>query len=124
MAYDNDNIFAKILCGEIPCDKIYEDDFVLAFKDIQPAAKVHVLVIPKAPYVSFDDFIAGTRAQGISQFFRAVHMVAKQMGVDETGYRLITNHGADASQTVPHFHVHLLAGELLGGLLADDVLNL
>ena len=123
MSYDAGNIFAKILRQEIPCDTIYEDDYAIAFPDIAPAAPVHVLVIPKSAYCSFDDFVAKANAQEVSGFFAAVHTVAHQLAVDKSGYRLITNHGADASQTVPHFHVHLLAGKPLGGLLAGDELT-
>lgn len=118
MAYDTNNIFARILRGEIPCKKVYEDDAVLAFEDIQPAAPTHVLVIPKGEFVSFHDFAAdGTR---LAAFFTSVRELAEQLGVAEAGYRLITNHGADASQSVPHFHVHILAGRPLGGLLPGD----
>ncbi len=117
MSYDPDNVFAKILRGEIPNNTVYEDDQVLAFHDLHPAAPVHVLVIPKGGYVSFDDFAQKAGAQGISGFFRRVQQVAVKLGVDQTGYRLITNHGADASQTVPHFHVHILGGRPLGGLV-------
>jgi diadenosine tetraphosphate (Ap4A) HIT family hydrolase len=117
MTYDPTNVFARILRGEIPNKTVYEDEQVLAFHDMHPAAPVHVLVIPKGPYVSFDDFAQKAGAQGISGFFRRVQLVAASLGVHETGYRLITNHGADASQTVPHFHVHILAGRPLGGLV-------
>ena len=117
MSYDPNNIFAKILRGEIPCTKRYEDDCALAFDDIQPAAPVHVLVIPKGDYCSFDDFVL--RAPDVLKigFFAAIQTVAAQLGVVETGYRLITNHGADANQTVAHCHVHILAGRPLGALL-------
>jgi histidine triad (HIT) family protein len=117
MAYDKNNIFAKILRGEIPCKKLYEDEFALAFEDIAPAAPVHVLVVPKGEYVSFDDFATNAPAQQMKGFFSAVQAVATKMGVAENGYRIITNHGADASQTVHHFHVHILGGRSLGGLL-------
>lgn len=120
MSYDNQNIFAKVLRGEIPNDTIYEDAYALAFHDISPAAAVHALVIPKGEYLSFDDFAARATADTMHGFFRAVHKVAQILGVEEDGYRLISNHGVDASQTVPHFHVHILGGEPLGGLLASD----
>jgi len=119
MAYDTTNIFARILRGEIPCKKVYEDDAVLAFEDIQPAAPIHVLVIPKGQFVSFHDFAISGEAN-LASFFASVRKVAEQLGVAEGGYRLITNHGADASQSVPHFHVHILAGRALGGLLPGD----
>lgn len=114
--YNPNNIFARILRGEIPCKKVYEDAHVLAFEDVQPAAPVHVLVVPKGEYRSFDDF-AVTDGEHISAFFASVQKVIQQLGVAETGYRLVTNHGADASQTVHHFHIHILAGRPLGGLV-------
>lgn len=120
MAYDPNNIFAKILRGEIPCKKIYEDDRVLAFPDIAPAAPVHVLVVPKGEYVSFNDFLTTVSQDVVTHFFAAVQKVASQLGLEEGGYRLITNHGADASQSVPHFHVHILGGRPLGGLVPGD----
>lgn len=123
MRYDNNNIFAKILRGDIPCNKVYEDEFVLAFHDIAPAAPVHVLVIPKGEYVSFDDFTRRAESDAVINFFSSVQMVAAQLGVTKSGYRLITNHGDDASQAVPHFHVHILGGQPLGGLLPDDPLE-
>jgi diadenosine tetraphosphate (Ap4A) HIT family hydrolase len=116
--YDETNIFAKILRGEIPCNKIFEDDFALAFHDIRPQAPVHALVIPKGPYVSFADFGASATEAEIFGFTRAVAAVAKQLGVEETGYRLIANMGWDSHQEVPHYHVHILAGRKLGVMLA------
>lgn len=118
MAYDETNIFARILRGEIPCRKLYEDEFALAFPDIRPAAPTHVLVIPKGAYVSLADFGAQAKAEEIAGFFRAVAQVAKTLGVEESGYRLISNAGPDSHQEVPHFHVHILAGRKLGALLA------
>ncbi len=120
MVYDPQNIFAKILRQEIPCDTVYENDAVLAFRDIAPAAPVHVLIISKRAAISFDDFSSNASAEEMAAFFGAVAKVANLMGVQESGYRLITNHGVNASQTVPHFHVHLLAGRPLGGLLMED----
>ncbi len=117
MTYDSENIFAKILRGEIPTDRIYEDEFAVAFNDISPAAPSHLLVIPKGEYISFDDFSAKANAEEIAGFFGAVRKVAHEAGLAESGYRLITNHGADADQTVPHFHVHILGGKQMGGLL-------
>ena len=117
MSYDRNNIFARILRGEIPCRKVYEDEFALAFEDIAPAAPVHVLVIPKGEYVSFHDFTGSAPAELQQGFFRAVHKVAAQLGVEQNGYRLLTNHGADAAQAVHHFHMHILAGRPLGSLL-------
>ncbi len=123
MSYDSGNIFAKIVRGEIPCKKVYEDDWVLAFSDIAPAAPAHVLVVPKGEYVSFDDFAREALPEEIARFFQTVRAIAAEQGLEETGYRLITNHGADASQSVPHFHVHILGGRPLGGLLPGDKLE-
>ena len=120
MSYDSDNIFAKILRGEIPNNTVYEDDDVLAFHDIAPAAPVHVLVIPKGDYVSFDDFCMKAGTDGIATFFTKVQAVATELGLAASGYRLITNHGVDASQSVPHFHVHIIGGKSLGGLIPGD----
>ncbi len=115
--YDDNNIFAKILRGDIPCSKIYEDEFALAFHDIRPQAPIHALVIPKGRYVSFADFGASATADEIFGFTRAVAAVAKQLGAEETGYRLIANMGWDSHQEVPHYHVHILAGRKMGVML-------
>ena len=120
MPYDADNIFSKILQEKIPCQKFYEDDFVLSFPDINPLAPVHLLIIPKGPYISFDDFSLRATPQEMVGFFRAVGVIAKKAGVDSSGYRLIANHGRDAHQEVPHFHVHLLGGELLGAMMGPS----
>jgi diadenosine tetraphosphate (Ap4A) HIT family hydrolase len=117
MAYDSDNVFAKILRGEIPCDKVYEDEHALAFNDLHPQAPVHVLVIPKGAYVSMDDFAGQAGPEAVAGFFRAVAAVARQLGLHESGYRLLANHGANAHQEVPHFHVHIFGGEPLGPML-------
>lgn len=117
MAYDPCNIFARILRGEIPCNKVLENEHALAFHDIQPAAPVHVLVVPKGEYCSFDDFASNAPSALVQGFFAAVRQVADQLGLAASGYRLITNHGANAAQTVPHFHVHILGGAPLGGLV-------
>ena len=117
MAYDSDNIFAKILRGEIPCKRVHEDNYALAFEDVAPAAPVHILVVPKCEYVSFHDFTTNASAEFVKGFFGSVQTIAAKLGLDKSGYRLITNHGADASQSVPHFHVHILGGRSLGGLL-------
>ena len=122
MAYDPENIFAKILRKEIPTTPIYEDDDVLALHDIVPAAPVHILVIPKGEFRSFDDF-AQSDSAAVGRFFAAVQQVAAKAGLQENGYRLITNHGADANQTIEHFHVHIVGGKPLGGLLKDDALQ-
>lgn len=117
MAYDSENIFAKILRGEIPCDKVYEDDFALALHDIQPQSKVHVLVIPKGAYVSMDDFTEKASDAEVAGFTRAVGHVARELGVVESGYRIIVNNGADAHQEVDHLHVHICAGQKLGRMI-------
>lgn len=117
MAYDEQNIFAKILRGEIPCNKVYEDEFALAFHDINPQAPTHVLVIPKGPYVSMADFSAQAPNDLIVGFFRAVGRVAKDLGLVEPGYRMLANVGRDAHQEVPHLHIHLFAGRSLGPML-------
>ncbi|MEK9661312.1 MAG: histidine triad nucleotide-binding protein [Alphaproteobacteria bacterium] len=117
MAYDNDNIFAKILRGEIPCDKVHESEHALAFRDINPQAPTHVLVIPKGPYVSCDDFSEKASDAAIADFVRAVGAVARQLGLAAPGYRILANHGDDAGQEVPHFHVHIFGGARLGRMI-------
>ena len=116
--YDPGNIFAKILRGEIPCNRVYEDEHALAFHDIAPQAPVHVLVIPKGPYVSWDDFSATASEGEIAGFVRAVGIVARQLGLVEPGYRLLANVGAHGGQEVAHLHVHLFGGRPLGPMLA------
>lgn len=115
--YDVENIFAKILRGEIPCDKVYEDEFVLAFNDINPQAPNHILVIPKGEYVSMADFTSGASDEMIAGFFRAVGKVARQLGLEEDGYRILANSGSNAHQEVPHLHIHIFAGKKLGPML-------
>ena len=117
MGYDDTNIFAKILRGEIPCDKVYEDEWALAFNDIAPQAPVHVLVIPKGKYVSSDDFAASASNEEIAGFFRAVGKVARDLGTVDPGYRILANCGPDAHQEVMHFHIHLFAGKDLGRMI-------
>ena len=117
MAYDDQNIFAKIIRGEIPCSKVYEDEHVLAFNDINPQTPTHILVIPKGPYVSYDDFSESASDQEIAAFVRALGKIAREAGVVEAGYRILANHGADAHQEVPHFHMHLFAGKNLGRMI-------
>jgi diadenosine tetraphosphate (Ap4A) HIT family hydrolase len=120
MTYNQNNIFAKIIRGEIAAQKIYEDDQVLAFVDISQAAPIHVLVIPKGEYLDFVDFTTKATPQEISYFFKKVAEVAKLVKADENGFRIISNIGANAHQTVPHFHVHILAGKALGSLISSD----
>ncbi len=120
MSYNRDNIFAKIIRGEIPANKVFEDDKVLAFHDISKAAPTHVLVIPKGEYVDFIDFTSNAAESEIAHFFAKVNHIAKDLEADKSGFRLITNNGSYAHQTVPHFHVHILAGKKLGPLLSSD----
>jgi len=117
-SYDPDNIFAKILRGEIPNNTVYEDEHLLAFHDIAPQAPVHVLVIPKGAYVSWDDFTANASAEEITGFVRAVGHVARELGLVEPGYRMMANVGHDGGQEVPHLHVHLFGGKPLGRMIA------
>jgi diadenosine tetraphosphate (Ap4A) HIT family hydrolase len=118
MGYDPNNVFAKILRGEIPCDKIYEDDHVLAFRDIRPQAKVHVMVIPKGAYVSSQDFSEKASEAEIVAFTRAIGKVAEKLGVAGGGYRLIANTGGHGHQEVPHYHMHILGGQPMGRMVS------
>ncbi len=120
-AYDDSNLFARILRGEIPCTKVHETGHALAFKDINPQAPVHVLVIPKGPYVSWADFAANAPPAAQAGYVAAIGETAALLGVDATGYRLITNHGDDAQQEVMHLHVHILAGAQLGPMVAGGL---
>jgi histidine triad (HIT) family protein len=120
MAYDRNNIFARILRGEIPCKKVFENEHALAFLDINPQAPIHVLVIPKGAYVSFDDFSIKATPEEIVGFTRAVGEVARAQGLGGSGYRILANHGADAHQEVPHFHIHIFGGRHLGRMLPKD----
>lgn len=120
MTYSQNNIFAKIIRGEIPANKFYEDDKVLAFHDISKAAPTHVLVIPKGEYLDFLDFTSNADKEEISYFFKKVSEIAKLLEADKSGFRIISNIGSNAHQTVPHFHVHILAGKKLGPLLSSD----
>jgi len=115
--YDESNIFARILRGEIPCSKVYEDEYALAFNDIAPQAPIHILVIPKGAYVSWDDFSARASAEEIAGFVRAVGRIAREAGLVEPGYRLLANVGAHSGQEVPHLHVHIFGGHPLGPML-------
>jgi len=114
---DKNNIFAKILRGEISCDKVYENDHVLAFKDINPQKKVHVLVIPKGEYVDLDDFNNNASDKEIVELNKAVTHVANLMGSKDKGYRALTNIGSDGGQEVPHLHFHIFAGEKIGKMV-------
>lgn len=118
MSYDDNNVFARILRGEIPSTKVYEDDHVLAINDIHPQAPVHILVMPKGKYVSFDDFSAKASEAEIAAFNRAVGRIARDAGLGQSGYRLIFNHGPDSLSEVPHLHAHILGGKVMGALVS------
>jgi histidine triad (HIT) family protein len=118
--YDSNNIFAKILRGEIPCKTVHETTHSLAFHDINPLSPVHVLVIPKGAYVDFDDFSAKASNDEIADYVKAIGDTARKVGVDASGYRLLSNCGADANQEVPHLHVHIFGGRPLGRMLKRD----
>ena len=117
--YDPGNIFARILRGEIPCDKVYEDEWAFAFHDINPQAPVHLLVVPKGAYVSWDDFSAKASDAEIGGFIRAVGTVARDAGLVDPGYRLLANLGQHGHQEVPHLHVHVLGGRQFYGMVAQ-----
>jgi len=122
MNYDKNNIFAKILRGEIPCKKIYEDEFVLAFYDVNPQKKIHALVIPKGEYVNLDDFSSKASEKEIVGLIKGIGTVAKKLGVSEVvkgrGYRSLVNVGGDGGQEVPHLHFHILGGEKVGKMVS------
>ena len=120
MAYDPNNVFARILRGEIPCKKVFEDAHVLAFHDINPQTKIHILVIPKGAYVSLDDFSAKASDAEIAALFRAVGRIAREAGAAVGGYRILANSGAHAHQEVPHLHVHIFAGQPLGRMIKPE----
>lgn len=117
MAYDRNNVFAKILRGEIPCKKVYEDAHTLAFHDINPQAPIHVLVIPKGEYISLDDFAAKASTEEQAAFVRAIGTVAREVGAVAAGYRILANNGGNANQEVPHLHMHIFAGRPLGRMI-------
>ena len=120
MIYDDSNIFAKILRGEIPCNKIYEDDFVLAFHDISPQKKIHTLVIPKGKYTDLDDFSLNARPEEMVGLFKGINIVAKKLGISTEvgkGYRALANISDDGGQEVPHLHFHLFGGEKVGKMV-------
>ncbi len=115
--YDPQNIFARILRGEIPSRRVYEDEHALAFHDINPQAPIHVLVIPKTQHVSLADFATTAPPEAVAGFFRAVALVARQLNLEDPGYRILANMGHHAHQEVPHFHVHIFGGAPLGAML-------
>ena len=116
--YDTSNIFAKILRGEIPCKKVLETPYALAFEDIYPKAPIHILIIPKGAYASFSDFSQNASPEEVTGFFKAVGDAAQKVGLESSGYRLLSNNGANAHQEVPHFHVHIVGGRSLGPILS------
>ena len=120
MAYDDSNIFAKILRGEIPCNKIYEDEFVLSFHDINPQKKIHALVIPKGKYINLDDFTLNASFEEVVGLLRGISVVAKKLGISSEigkGYRALTNISDHGGQEVPHLHFHLFGGERVGKMV-------
>ena len=120
MIYDNNNIFAKILRGEIPCNKIYEDDFVLSFYDINPQKRIHALVIPKGKYKDLDDFSLNASSEEMVGLLKGINMVAKKLGISTEvgkGYRALSNISDDGGQEVPHLHFHLFGGEKVGKMV-------
>ena len=122
MSYDVNNIFAKILRGEVPCEKIYEDEYVLSFYDVNPQRKIHALVIPKGNYIDLDDFNAKATDKEIVGYFKGISKVAKKLGISVDigkGYRTISNLSDHGGQEVPHLHFHLLGGEKVGRMLND-----
>lgn len=121
MQYDTNNIFAKILRGEIPCNKIYEDEHALAFHDIAPQAPVHALVIPKGEYVSFDDFSVKAPAEALAGFYRAAQKVTEILKLTPNGYRVLSNIGPDGHQEVMHYHLHIFAGCDLGRMVKQGL---
>ena len=120
MSYDENNIFAKILRGEIPCKKIYEDEFVLSFHDINPQKKIHALVIPKGKYIDLDDFCRNASTNEMVGMFKGIEKVSKKLGISMDsgkGYRALSNIGVDGGQEVPHLHFHLFGGEKIGRMV-------
>ena len=120
MSYDDSNIFAKILKGEIPCNKIYEDDFVFSFHDINPQKKIHALVIPKGKYIDLDDFSLNASPEEMIGLIKGINLVAKKLGISTEvgkGYRVLSNVGDDGGQEVPHLHFHLFGGERVGKMV-------
>ena len=117
--YNKNNIFAKIIRGELSSEKLYEDDKVIAIKDLYPLAPIHVLVIPKGEYTSFDDFTGKASPEEIAHFYKIVHSICSDLKINKHGYRVVSNVGEHGMQTVPHMHLHILAGEFLGKLVGE-----
>ena len=120
MTYDDDNIFAKILREEVPCKKVYENKYALAIYDINPQAKLHILVNPKGKYISFEDFSKNATKDEIEGFFKAVGKIAEEQDLVKDGYRILANHGVNAGQEVPHFHIHIFGKQKLGPMISKS----
>lgn len=120
MVYDKKNIFAKILRDEVPCEKVYEDKYALAFHDINPQASIHVVVIPKGPYINIDDFTEKATDDEIVGYVKAIGRVGRKLGIVDSGFRTLANTGPDSRQEVPHFHTHILAGNDLGQIIQKN----
>ena len=119
--YDKNNVFARIIRGELTADKIYEDEQVIAMKDIAPAAPIHILVIPKGEYTSFDDFTLNAPASEIAHFYKIVQKICSDLNLNKDGYNILSNIGVNGGQTVPHMHLHILAGKKLSGLVREKI---
>ncbi|MFK7761359.1 MAG: HIT domain-containing protein [Candidatus Midichloriaceae bacterium] len=118
--YDKTNIFAKIIKNEIPCKKVFEDEYTLIFHDINPSAPLHLLAIPKGEFRTFEDFVQKASSDQFLSFFSSIQKITDKLKINKSGYRLIANHGKDALQTVEHFHMHIIAGKALGPLIVGD----
>jgi histidine triad (HIT) family protein len=118
--YDKNNIFARIIRGEIPANKIYEDEYIIAIKDIAPVAPIHILVLPKKEYTSFHDFTKNATTEEIGYFYKIVYKICNDLDLEKDGYRILSNTGDNAMQTVPHMHLHILAGKSLGNLITKN----
>ena len=118
--YNKANIFAKIIKKEVPCKIVHEDEHTLIFHDINPSAPIHLLAIPKGEFSSFEDFVQKASTDQFLSFFASIQMITDKLKINKSGYRLITNHGKDAMQTVEHFHIHIIAGKTLGPLITSD----
>lgn len=121
--YDENNIFAKIIKGEIPAKKAYEDNQVIAIYDINPIAPVHILLMPKGKYCSFDDFTQHASNEEVIHFFKVLQQLAAQHNLGDSGYRIVANHGKNASQTIAHFHMHIIGGRPLGAMASHDTVH-
>ena len=114
--YDKENVFARIINSQLPANKVYEDDKIIAFHDINPESPTHILVVPKGEYIDFSDFITKASGDEVKNYFNKIVDIIKELGLEENGYRLITNKGSQSGQSVFHFHMHILSGRQLNGL--------